>query len=950
MSQGLTKEQFSEFFIKGLEAEGITTPADVAAKLDQYLAFGPHLKEHRVELLDIALARIVTTVGRAEELVDDERVRWLQKDTMATWMHWPWLRAYLKELVRRPTRVMTELDESSTNLIDLLGNPNRPGMWERRGMVVGHVQSGKTQHYTAVIAKALDAGFKLVIVLSGIHENLRQQTQERVEEYIIGKNSRDGFKHFGIRAWSGHRLKYKIPGDPTVPLPDIHTMTSVEGDYGAAANRAYHVTPGHTPVILVVKKNVSILGNLLEWVVSIENKSPLTVPTLVIDDEADHSSINTAAIDPETDPTKINRLIRCLLWCCNRVGYIGYTATPYANIFIDDKRVEKPAGREVKEPKELKKVGSDLFPRSFIISLDAPSNYIGPDTVFGHAGDESAGIVAREALPMHLSVNDAEVWLPPKHKKDFTVSADLPASLREALRCFLLVVAARMALGQDKEHTSMLVHVSRFNDVQEKVVKHIEGELSALNERLRHGADPTKDWKELQTIWQRVIADSFSAFANHPSQQLIKPVLPKWAKVEAQILDAFERISFANINSNTKENLDYGAHDEGYIVVAVGGDRLSRGLTLEGLSVSYFLRGARAFDTLMQMGRWFGYRPGYAHLCRVWSPESSLNNFRTIALATEELRREFSRMAYLGKTPAEYGLRIREPRADLLVTALNKMRRGETVRVHFADSLVSSLVIPCAAFKGNYDAFKDLIRRMEKSHGTPEASHDSAAKVKNSYHHRWEEVDAADVIRFFRAYRASNNVCFDEIAGGTTMIATFVENMQKAGELEKWTVALVSSSLTKWKAIEDRPYNVVNRTLTEQEDSHYAFQGVAVGQEEAIDLDESEFSTANAQYDAVKNQPRHPAKAAFYRNNRPAGRGLLLLYPIVPLKPDGAELKEKDPLIGVAVSLPSSINDAGIDYVCNPRMLRELFGRRFAEDVERDTQEDAAVAAAPKNP
>ncbi len=946
MTQGLTKEQFSEFFIKGLEAEGITTPADVAAKLDQYLAFGPHLKEHRGELLDIALARIVTTVGRAEELVDDEKVRWLQKDTMASWMHWPWLSAYLKEFVRRPTRVMTELDESSTNLIDLLGNPNRPGLWERRGMVVGHVQSGKTQHYTAVIAKALDAGFKLVIVLSGIHENLRQQTQERVEEYIIGKNSRDGFKHFGIRAWSGRRLKYKIPGDPAVPLPDIHTMTSVEGDYGAAANRAYHVTPGHTPVILVVKKNVSILGNLLEWVVSIENKAPLTVPTLVIDDEADHSSINTAAIDPETDPTKINRLIRCLLWCCNRVGYIGYTATPYANIFIDDKRVDKPVTRDVREPKQLKKVGSDLFPRSFIISLDAPSNYIGPDIVFGHPGDDSAGIVAREALPMHLTVDDAEAWLPPKHKKDFTVTADLPASLREALRCFLLVVAGRMAIGQNKEHTSMLVHVSRFNDVQEKVVKHIEGELSALNERLRHGANPKKDWKELQEIWERVIAAKFTAFANHPSQQLIKPVLPKWSKVEAQVLDAFERISFANINSNTKENLDYRAHDDGYIVVAVGGDRLSRGLTLEGLSISYFLRGARAFDTLMQMGRWFGYRPGYAHLCRVWSPESSLINFRTIALATEELRREFSRMAFLGKTPADYGLRVREPRADLLVTALNKMRRGETVRVHFADSLVSSLVIPRAAFQGNYNTFTELIGKLEKKHGIPEATHDSAAGTKNSYHHRWEKVDAADVIRFFRTYRASNNVCFDEIAGGTTMIATFVENMQKAGELNEWTVALISSSQTKRKAIEGRPYNVVNRTLSEDEKTHYAFQGVAVGQEESIDLTPSELSKANEQYDKMKMEPRRPPKAAFYRHNRPHARGLLLLYAIAPLRKNGAETEDKDPLIGVAVSLPSSINDAGVEYVCNPRMLRELFGNRFAEDLERDAQEDALASAA----
>lgn len=929
----ITKANLLNLALASLAGTEIQSTEAVEKLIDDLLQLAPHLKTDRKQIIDDALSHIITSVGKSESMVDDdENVRWLNSSTSDTWIHWPWLKKYLDSEVRRPLKVMNELDESTNEVIDLLGDPKREGIWDRRGLVVGHVQSGKTQHYTALAAKGLDAGYKLIIILSGIHENLRQQTQERVESLIIGKNSRHSFSHFGVRLWSDNRLKLQINGDPKLTIPDITTLTSVEGDYGATVNAVAHVALGQAPVILVIKKNKSILLNVLNWLKN--SGTSLKVPTLVIDDEADHSSINTADTDPETNPTTINSLIRQLLWRCDRVGFVGYTATPYANIFMDPNHIEKRSDRNPDDE------GSDLFPKSFIINLDTPTNYIGPEAVFGHSGDEDLGIPMRAPLPMHEPANDAEDWLPPKHKKTHQVSPDLPKTLKEALRSFLLGVAARIALGHETSHMSMLVHVSRYNEVQEQVTRHVENELSSLVERIRHHESGTKNLEELREIWERVFVKKFPSFLSHPSQQLVKPVLPSWVEVCERIEDAFKRIKFSNINSTTKENLDYAGTPNGLTVVAVGGDRLSRGLTLEGLSVSYFMRSAKAYDTLMQMGRWFGYRPGYAHLCRVYAPTTIVQNFMTISLATEELRREFSRMSFLKKRPTEYGLRVREPRADLLVTAMNKMRRGETVRVHFSESLVSSLDIPHSSSAHNYESFTNLINILEKNYGSPIVGNIMASGEKGSHHHRWHSVNSEPVIDFLKKYRADINVCFEPTVNGSTMIASFIESMNKKPELTEWTVALLGHSEMSERAIAGKPYPALKRNIdkskTDSRPDQYTFKGVAMGQDEAIDLSVAEYESALEGYHQSEGKL---SRSGAYRMKRPPKRGLLLIYPIIPQKLP-QKLSEKfdpsKPIIGVAVSFPASSNDSGQDYVCTPRKIKELFGTESADENDEN--------------
>ena len=932
-----SKDNILQLVLASFSGEMSEVPDRAAIELmtDNFLKPFPQLAEHRDWIVFQGLQFLVTSIGEAQELVNPDGFQeWLKAHDRAAWRSWPWLRLYLKERLRRPSAVIDELDRSSDRILEFLGDPKRDGLWDRRGLVVGHVQSGKTQHYTAVVAKALDAGYKVVIILSGIHENLRQQTQERIEECITGKNSRDQFQPFGIREFAE---KYTTTGIRPSQLPDVNSLTSVAGDYGAVVNKIVDVQLGDPPAVFVIKKNVSILKNVLMKIRGAKSPySPLPWPTLVIDDEADHSSVNTAKIENDTDPTRTNELIRKILWCCDKVAFVGYTATPYANIFMEDNWVKKSDVRNLDQP------GSDLFPRAFIIGLEAPSNYIGPDVVFGHAGDESLGIPPQAPLPMHVPVKDADAWLPPKHKSGQVVTGDLPGSLMKALRTFILSIAARIAIGQDTSHCSMLIHVTRFNAVQAQVMAQVKTYMEALYAQLESGHTRQAAWNELMNLWNTLFVDSFPQFEKHSSQRLDLPSLPDWPDVEQNVIVALGRMNFAMVNSETKENLDFaGKKKDGLIVVAVGGDRLSRGLTLEGLTVSYFLRGARAYDTLMQMGRWFGYRPGYAHLCRIYAPLEIVKNFKTIALATEELRREFSRMSFLNKTPSEYGLRVREPRADLLVTAMNKMRRGESVRIHFGESLISSLSIPEKALKDNFGAFVDLVGSIETQKGQ------AVLSKKGSYH--WEAVDWETLSPFFSAYTAHSHTCLT-IDSGKSLLQTYIESVHKHGDLKEWSVIIVSSGRGD-PVLKGKPYRTVSRQRLmdpgnpdqPENPGQVAFQGVAMGADEGLDFSEEERKAAEGLSEKVRS------RAAAYRASRPSTRGLLLVYPIIPTAPDKnhEEIQTSEAwresgapvVIGIAVSLPGSRYDSGCDYVCNKQKQREIFGS-LAEDFERDEQED----------
>ena len=654
-------------------------------RLERAIESGMQAASHMAGCADInreALTREVESLIRVwvgvSGVLDDPRghEEWLAgRRGQVDWRFWDRYRRFLAEDQGLPRIAINRLDDLTDRILGRLEDPQRLGSWDRRGLVAGQVQSGKTGNYIGLMCKAADAGYKLIIVLAGVHNSLRSQTQLRVDKGFIGYDTQKLHMHTSDNIWIGAG---RLAG---VEHPAIHSLTnsSEPGDFSTAVARKAAVDIGGSdPVVLVVKKNATVLRNLISWSTTIRQmRDPDSdrlvvpdVPLLVIDDEADHASINTA--DPEDEPSKINGLIRDFLAKFDQSAYVGYTATPFANILIDPDE-DHPA------------VKDDLFPRSFIFTLKAPSNYIGPATVFG-LGELGPNQPSRTGLPLTRYINDEGDWMPPKHKKAWMPGL-LPQSLLDALHAFVITVAARRARGQVNEHNSMLVHVTRFVDVQERVFEQIAEELASTRRHLRYGdgAAPIALRDRLAEIWATDFAPTSAEIATTGLDGMATPL--EWQAVEPHLLAAAASIEVRRINGTAKDALAYYEHQDGLNVIAIGGDKLSRGLTLEGLTVSYFLRASKMYDTLLQMGRWFGYRPGYLDLCRLYLSPELKRWFVTITTASEELMTLFDLMVEAGGTPSDFGLKIRSNPDGLTVTSPAKMQAGRKIRVSYAGGI-----------------------------------------------------------------------------------------------------------------------------------------------------------------------------------------------------------------------------------------------------------------------
>ena len=570
--------------------------------------------------------------------------------------HRPWLSAakaridpyywnrYQQHLNREgfPAASIATLDDVTDRVLGLMQDPHRSGPWDRRGMVVGHVQSGKTANYTGLICKAADAGYKLIVVIAGVHNNLRSQTQRRIDEGLVGRDS--------ARLLLGQADKYVGVGrfDHT-RRPITFTNTIRDFNKGTATGVGIPLQNLKEPAVFVIKKNSSTLKNLLEWLREHSARGGaerIDEPMLLVDDEADNASINIRHRVGEV--SRINGQIRDLLRMFDRSCYVGYTATPFANIFIDPATYDQMCGE-------------DLFPRSFIMSLDPPSNYFGATTVFLEAGEQFI-----------RNIGDNEDHLPLRHQIGIDLSS-IPPSLADAVRTFVLGRAIRLARGHEGPHCSMLVNASRFMNVQRQIRNEIHRLLKGIERSIRvNGALPPEtalrdpEISALHAVWEREFHDTEFG----------------WGQVQSLLLEAASPIMVVEVNSQSSGTLDYTVNQQdGLNVIAVGGFSLSRGLTLEGLMVSYFLRNSMMYDTLMQMGRWFGYRPGYQDLCRIWMPDAAQGWYEHIADSIEELRSELRSMEASNATPEEFGLKVRSHPDSLIVTARNKMGSGSSIVV-----------------------------------------------------------------------------------------------------------------------------------------------------------------------------------------------------------------------------------------------------------------------------
>ena len=591
----------------------------------------------------------------------DEKREWYSNMDIQDSFFWSRYKDYLINHTSISRTSINLLDDTTLpDVLNCLGNPNdvldEPRL--RRGLIIGDVQSGKTATYTGLICKAADAGYKVVILLTGITENLRRQTQERIDEGIVGITlKKEGKNERQVRVGVGLDNK---------PIKAT-SVTSTLNDFVGNCNKITMSLASNSLVLFVVKKNVSVLERLFNWLRD-QNIDPVKgyvdVPMMLIDDEADNASVNTRK--DETDPTRTNKLIRQICNLFMNATYVGFTATPFANVFIDPDSVNAMQH-------------ADLFPEHFIYALEAPSNYVGADKIFYPEGQYFRNLryITDIIEPDYTSEEyrdlcrkyPEELDRGPfyfKHKKEW--DGTLPDSLREAIICFCLANAIRDARGQGKEPRSMLVNMSRFIHVQkvitEQVSKWFEDIYSDV--RINFSDDPRKNQKlplynELRSVWEKHFGQVGDVTFDRVSQK-------------AALLKAMEKIEVKMVNgSKQSASLNY-KENPSLRVIAVGGLALSRGLTLEGLMISYFYRNTATFDVLMQMGRWFGYRHGYEDIFQIWTSRTSAMWYAEVSRASAELKNDIREMFDQRLTPKDFGIKVRDNCDELQITAYNKMR------------------------------------------------------------------------------------------------------------------------------------------------------------------------------------------------------------------------------------------------------------------------------------
>ena len=807
-----------------------------------------------------------------------QHIEWLDKrrTDVENGKHWNAYKNYQSSKLSKDN--LDELDKSTDKILSSIEDPLRHGHWQSKGLVIGDVQSGKTTNFLGVAAKAIDAGYKIIIILSGLHNNLRVQTQSRFEEGITGFNTKRDVDKVNCG------VAYNVT-DPSSLRIDNLTSRNDGGDYrkgrepGSIFKHAYSVN----------KKNVSTLNNLIEFIggfIDEGQKKLKNLPLLLIDDEADNASLNTKKSLIES--SKINGLIKELLSLFEKSAYIGYTATPFANVLVDPENNE------------------DLFPRNFIMTLGRPDNYIGATHVFGQIEDDNKSkdeileVEERETnvdwfrnidsfIDYDTGYEDWIEFVPDKHKRTLKIDK-LPLSLEEAVFSFMISVTIRRLRGDTTDHQTMLVHVTRFKDVQDQIVKHVD--------------------EFVENIYSEIAIRQFSKSKNQILER-IKYLFDTdfydtgytWNDINSKLSSTVSLIKghVYGINGNSKDVIDEERFPDGLISIRIGGDKLSRGLTLPGLMTSYFLRTSRMYDTLMQMGRWFGYRDNYEDLCRIYTTGRLFNWYGHIAMASEGLRERIKTMNARTFSPLEYQQRIQSHPGMLLVTALNKQYRAKKINVSYNDSYaqISGFDVSkngLRLHKKNFEIIENFIKEISKT---------SKEEVVQN-HKIFRNVDK----EFIKAFISKFD--YDEKIAGVwnrSSLIDYIKEMNKLSELRNWSVILFSNSRNKKNTgmkIDKYFLKALLRTNT-----YYSnvlkLQNSALmsAGDQKLDLSSEQIENITSAY----------PKASDYRAQRHPENGLLIIY-VVDASQKEAYLQETF-LPTCGISFPKSQNSKTVSVVVN---------------------------------
>lgn len=621
-----------------VESEGKKTPDEIEEHLNLFkLIFGMDENTFR-ELVNRVLAVVPVSLEPAITLSEPSPKWFTESRADRGSNRFDAYEQYLLNVSGYSSNVVTTIGNSMDTIMNHIGDPYFEGEFVKKGLVIGDVQSGKTGNFIALMNKAADAGYNMIVITTGTIEKLRRQTQVRIEEGFLGY----------FTATRNRESKTKTVKDFGNTKQTL-ALTNADKDF--KIETANPVGFGSAPIVAVIKKNKKSIEDLAEWLENnnqqdINRLGKIDRSILFIDDEADNATVNTKKAG---DTTTINRGIRAILNLFQRASYVGFTATPFANIMIDHKNKD------------------DLFPSSFIQVLETPTNYMGASTIFP---EEDEGGIYHSIL---VSNDDAEDHIPiviPKEEKATFIVESLPRSMEEAIHVFFLQNAIRDLRGDRKKHRSMLINVSHLNRIQEQIKNLVDAYVGDLKRQIRlYILDVEKPiHKDMKEVFEE-------KFCN---------ISETWEEVYTTLYKSTDTIE-AHVINNANKGFQYEDYPNGARVIAVGGFALSRGLTLEGLSTSYLYRNTLMYDTLMQMGRWFGYRPRYDDIIYLYMPERSVDWYYQILQAMNDLKRQIKEMINERKTPEDFGYYIREAEnkdeATILITARNKMRNAKNYEV-----------------------------------------------------------------------------------------------------------------------------------------------------------------------------------------------------------------------------------------------------------------------------
>lgn len=637
----------------------------------------------------------------------------------------------------------------------------------------------------------------------------------------------------------------------------------------------------------------------------------------MIDDEADNASVNSGT---ELDVRTINRLIRTLLNLFNQNTFIGYTATPYANIFIPSSWSED-LETMVKDVKL--KVGEDLFPRDFIINIPPPSNYIGATQVFGFENEDTGEEF--EGLDIIRPTEDQEPYFPRRLNRTNRdeLPEDVPSSLKQAVKSFILTCAIRRLRGQENKHNSMLIHVALYVAWIDRVSWLVNEILRDYLLQIRSGQGNLLS--ELKELFENDFIPTTKEVSRNITYKDPKIKEHTWNEVRSVLVEAVTKIEVRAVHGtkNTRrleyhkiEDINYDDYESGMSVIAVGGNRLARGITLEGLSVSYYLRTTRLYDSLMQMGRWFGYRPGYVDLCRLFTTEQLINWYRHITLATEEMRADFDVMSAQNKRPVDYRLKVRTHPGLLSITGAGKMREHERIQVGFSGKIKQTyqLIKKQDVIKNNFNAFNGLIQRMDN----PSLRRTQKANKINGI--VWNKVSPGLVTDFIAGFISDLPDIRPDV------LINYINKQNQHGNLNDWTVAVILSSESrnnykfncKGEIIEGGlPYR---NSVPPNCKDYFTLpkNNILDRKDRRLDL---EIDTANPKEKEIKEI------------RAKSGKSLLVIYPLDWTADKG--LIEEIPLIGWGVVFPEIENEEKVEFAARPLVSDSEDGQA---DDDNDTE------------